>query len=154
MLFVPRSVLDKLHGLNIRMHVSEIAQHLFPGTPQTVIAASDFSVPDNGKCHLKPNRYGSNVTCRYPFQIPWRTTVQAQVTTAPCSNAGPTHPGFTSLMARSPGTGLNPIVQDLALLGGNLCPGTPVTFTAYHPGDNFRLELDIPSISLDQYLSR
>jgi hypothetical protein len=152
LLFIPQQVLDKIHGSNVRMHLSEVAQRMLPGTPQTVTAAESFSIPGNGTCQLLPNLSGNNVSCRYPFQIASRTTIRAIVTGTSCSSSSPTHPGVTTLGARSPMTGADPTIEIPLHLGGVVCPGTQLTFTPYHPADNFRLELDIPSISLDQYL--
>jgi hypothetical protein len=153
-LFVPRQVLDKIHGSNIRMHISEIAQRMLPDTPQTVTTASDFSVPGDGRCHLVEGLPGNNVTCRYPFRIAARTTIRAAVATGSCNSSGSTQPGIETLAARSPVNGPDPTFEIPLHLGGAVCPGTPITFTPYRPGENFRLELDIPTISLDQYIAR
>jgi hypothetical protein len=153
-LFVPQKVRDKAHGSNVRMRVSEIAQRLLPGTAQTVIAANDFIIPGDGACRMLPTLSGENVTCRYPFQIALRTTIRATVSDAPCGRGGPTHPGIETLAARARGTGLDPTIGIPLRLGGVICPGTQLTFTPYHPAERLRLELDIPSISLDRYLVR
>jgi hypothetical protein len=65
-----------------------------------------------------------------------------------------THPGMETLGTRFSGNGLDPTIDILLRLGGKICPGTQLTFTDYHPAENFRLELDIPSISRDRYLAR
>jgi hypothetical protein len=56
--------------------------------------------------------------------------------------------------ARAPEISIDPLTQMTLPLGGTVCPGTPLTFVAYHPAENFRLELDIPEISLDRYAVR
>ena len=152
-LFIPRQVLAKIHGSNVRMHFSEIAQRLLPGTPQTVTAASDFSVPGEGRCHLQEGLPGNNATCRYPFRIAARTSIRAAVADTSCNSSG-THPGMETLAARSPANGADPTFEVPLRLGGTICPGTQITFTPYHPAEKFRLELDVPAISLDQYVSR
>jgi hypothetical protein len=125
-----------------------------PGVSQTVTAASDFSVPGNGRCHLLANLPGSNVTCRYPFRIAAPMMIHAAVADAPCGSSGSTHPGIGMLGARSPMNGPDPTIEIPLHLGGAICPGTQITFTPYHRAENFRLELDIPSILLDQYMTR
>jgi hypothetical protein len=154
LLFVPQKMLDKAHGSNVRMHISEIAQRFLPGTPQTVTAANDFIIPGDGTCHMLPNLSGNNVSCRYPFRIASRVTIHAAVSNGACKDPGSTHPGITTIGARSRGTGLDPTIDTPLHLGGAICPGTQLTFTPYHPAENFRLELDIPSISLNRYLVR
>jgi hypothetical protein len=154
MLFIPQRVLDKAHGSNVRMHLSEVAQRMLPGTPQTVTAANDFLIPGNGACHMLPNLFGNNVSCRYSFEIASRTMIRTTVADASCSSSSPTHVGIETLAARSPVNGPDPTIEIPLHLGGAVCPGTPITFTPYHPAENFRLELDIPSISLDRYLVR
>jgi hypothetical protein len=149
MLFIPQGALDAAHGSSIRMRVYEVAQRLLPGTPQTVTAVDEFSIPGNGACHLLPNLSGDNVSCRYPYQIALRTTIRATVADASCSGFGPTHPGMETLGTRFSGNGLDPTISIPLRLGGAICPGTHLTFTDYHPAENFRLDLDIPSISLD-----
>jgi hypothetical protein len=149
-LFIPQEVLDKIHGSSVRMHFSEVARRLLPGTPVTVTAAADFDIPGNGRCHLMPSLAGNNVTCRYPFQIASRTTIRAAVANTSCSVPGSSHAGIETLGARSATGGADPTFEIRLHLGGAICTGTPITFTAYHPADRFRLELDVPSISLDR----
>jgi hypothetical protein len=150
-LTIPQTLLDKVHALNLHVHFSLIATRLLPGTPQVVTVSDHFSVPEQGTCRLERYRYGSNLSCRFPFQISSPATIAGSVTSAPCGNSAPVHPGVEALSARSTFTGLAPIVRQPLHLGGAVCPGTQLTFTPYHPAENFRLELDIPSISLDQY---
>jgi hypothetical protein len=78
------------------------------------------------------------------------TTIHAAVSTAPCGNSGPLHPGLETLAAHSGRGGQTPKIS--LHLGGAICPGTQFTFTDYRSAENFRLELDIPSISLDRHL--
>jgi ABC-type transport system involved in multi-copper enzyme maturation permease subunit len=151
-LFIPQRVLDKTHSSNVQMHLSVAAQRFRPGTPQIVTAANDFTVPGGGMCHLFPDRSGNNLSCRYAFQIASRMTVQVPVHAAPCGTASPTHPGFTTIGARIPDPAADPTIERTPRLGGAVCPGAQLTFTPYHPAEFFRLELDLPSISLDQYL--
>jgi len=153
-LFFPQRVLDKIHESSVRMHISEVAQRLLPGTPETVTAASDFNIPGNGRCHLRANVPGNNVICRYPFEIAARTTIRTAVVAGLCGVPGPASPSIETLAVRSPINGPDPTIEIPLRLGGAICPGTPITFTAYHPGENFRLELDIPSIAVDQYVTR
>ena len=154
LLFVPQKMLDKAHGSNVRMHISEIAQRLLPGTPQTVTAANDFIIPGDGTCHMLPNLSGNNLSCRYPSRIASRVTIHAAVSNGACKDPGSTRPGFTTIGARSRGTSVDPTIDMPLHLGGAVCPGTQMTFTPYHTAENFRLELDIPSISLNRYLVR
>jgi hypothetical protein len=151
-LFIPPQVLNNIRGSNVHMHFSEVAQRLQPGTPQTVTAATDFNVPENGRCHLEANLPGNNVTCRYSFEIASRTIIRAAVADGSCG--GPTRPGITMLAALPPLGGPDPTIERTLHMGGAVCPGAQMTFTHYHPAENFRLELDIPSISLDQYVTR
>jgi hypothetical protein len=152
MLLIPQRALDEAHGSNVRLRLSEVAQRLLPGTPQTVTVADNFNIPGNGTCHLLPTLSGDNVSCRYAFQIALRTTIRAAVADAPCSRSGPTHPGIETLGARSRGAGPDPTIEVPLHLGGAVCPGTQLSFVAYHPAENFRLELDIPEVSLDRYV--
>jgi hypothetical protein len=153
MLFLPQAALDAAHGSNVHMHISEVAQRLMPGTPHAVIVASEFRVPGDGNCRLPSRLSGDNVSCRYPYEIKLRTTIQGTVADDSCSS-GPTHPGMETLGTRFSGNGLDPTISIPLRLGGKICLGTQLTFTDYHPAENFRLELDIPSISLDRYLVR
>ena len=86
------------------------------------------------------------------FRLSASMTVQATVSAAACGTSGPTHPGFATIGTRYPDPTADPTIQRNLRLGGTICPGTKLTFTPYHPAENFRLELDIPSISLDQYV--
>jgi pantothenate kinase type III len=63
------------------------------------------------------------------------------------------HPLFATISARSAGTSIDPLVQMPLHIGGAVCPGTQLSFVTYHAGENFRLELDIPEVSLDQYVA-
>jgi hypothetical protein len=153
MLFLPQGALDAAHGSNVHMHISEVAQRLMPGTSQMVTVASEFRVPGNGSCRLPSRLSGDNVSCRYPYEIKLRTTIQGTVADDSCGS-GATHPGMETLGTRFSGNGLDPTINIPLRLGGKICPGTQLTFTDYHPAENFRLELDIPSISLDRYLVR
>lgn len=154
MLFIPDQALDPIHGSKVRLHLSAIAQHMLPGLSQTVIAHQTFRVPGDGTCHLLSNPSGDNVSCRYPFELASRTTILATVADARCGGSGSSHPSMETLAARVPTGGPDPTIEIRLHLGGAVCPGTPITFTPYHPAQNFRLELDIPSISLDRYLVR
>jgi len=154
MLLIPQKALDVAHGSSLHMHLSAVAQRLLPGTPQTVTAADSFTIPGNGICHLAPTLSGDNVSCRWAFRIASRTVVHTTTTSASCLSSGPTHLGMETLAARSPVSGPNPTIGIFLHLGGSVCPGTPMTFTNYHPAENFRLELDIPSINLNRYFVR
>lgn len=154
MLLIPQRALDEAHGSNVRVHLSEVAQRLLPDTPQTVTVADSFSIPGNGVCHLIANLSGYNVSCRYPFQISSRTTIRATVANVSCSIPGATHAGIETLGARSRGTGIDPTIEVPLRLGGTVCPGTQLSFVTYHAGENLRLELDIPEVSLDRYAVR
>lgn len=150
-LMIPESLLDQVHALNVHLHVSLIATRLLPDTPHIVTISDNFSVPENGTCHLEPYRSGSNLHCLFPFQIASPASIAASVTSTPCATKESAHPGVETINPRSTFTGLDPIIQVPLHLGGAVCPGTQLTFTPYHPANNFRLELDIPSITLDQY---
>jgi hypothetical protein len=152
-LLLPQEALDIAGKSDARMHVSYVAQLLEPGTPQMVVAADRFSIPGNGTCGHPSTLSESDVTCRYPYQIALRTTIRAVVADQSCSS-GPTHPGIETLGSRFRGNGLDPTITVPLRLGGKICPGTKLSFTDYHAAENFRLELDIPSISLDRYLVR
>jgi hypothetical protein len=154
LLLVPQKALEAAHDDSIHLHLSAVAQRLLPGTPQTVTAAESFSVPGNGMCHLLPSLSGDNVSCRYAFQIASRTVIHAMISPASCLSSGPADPAMETLAERSPMNGPDPTIGILLHLGGSVCPGTPLTFTDYHPAENFRLELDIPSINLNRYLVR
>jgi hypothetical protein len=134
------------------MHLSVVARRLLPGATQVVTAADNFDVPGNGKCYLRPNRPINNLSCLYPFEGPKPTTIAGLVTKSPCGSSGPTYPGIAMLGSFSPGTRPDPLITLGPDLGGTVCPGTRLTFVTYHPADRFRLELDIPSTSLDQYV--
>ncbi len=151
-IFIPQAVLDKVHGSNLHMHFSESAQRLRPGTPQSVTAAADFNVPEEGRCHLQAGFPGNNVTCRFPFHIAEQMTIGADVTSGLCIHSDPTHPAITMVSALPLLVGPDPTDERALHLGGAVCPGTQLTVTTYHPAENFRLELDVPSISLDQYV--
>ena len=56
-----------------------------------------------------------------------------------------------AVMRVIPAAGIETVVEEPLLLGGNVCPGIQLTFQTYHPADNFRLELDIPAVALDHY---
>jgi hypothetical protein len=154
MLLVPQKEMDASPGSNVHLQLSEVAQRLLPGTPQIVTAADEFSIPGNGTCQLLPSLSHDNVSCRYPFEIASRTMIHTTVADTYCNKAALTHPAIATLAARSPHVGPDPTIQILLRLGGAVCPGTPLTFTAYRPAYNFRLELDIPSIKLNRYLVR
>jgi hypothetical protein len=154
MLFLPQKALEVAHGSNVHLHLSEIAQRMLPGTSQTVTAAESFRIPGDGTCHLLSNPSGNNLRCRYPFELASRTMIRTTVAGTSCSNSGPTHPGIETLAARPPVGGPDPTIEITLHLGGAVCPGTPMTFTDYHPAENFRLELDIPSINLNRYFVR
>jgi hypothetical protein len=104
--------------------------------------------------HLRTELSLYNLSCRYPFELASCTIIRTTVADTSCNSSGPTHPGIETLAAHSPVGGPDPTIEITLHLGGAVCPGTPLTFTAYHPAENFRLELDIPSISLDRYLVR
>lgn len=153
MLFVPQNVLDRVHGTNVRVHLSVIATRLIPGASQVVTAADHFGVPGDGRCELRQNQSSSYAVCRFPFGTPQRTAVMGSATKAPCGSSGPAHPVIEMIGPRSPGTVIDPIITMSVPREGNVCPGTQLSFVAYHPGENFRLELDIPAVSLDQYVT-
>jgi hypothetical protein len=153
-IFIPQAVLDNVHGSNLHMHFVEAAQRLRPGTPQSVTAAANFNIPEEGRCHLQENLPGNNITCRFPFHIAELMMIRAEVTSGLCSHSYPTQPGITVLAALPPLVGPDPTVERTLHLGGAVCPGTLLTVTAYQAAENFHLELDVPSISLDRYLVR
>ena len=153
-IFIPQKALDAAHGASVHMHLSEVARRMFPGTPQTILAADSFHIPENGVCHLLPALSGDNVSCRYAYELKSRTMISAAVASGTCIKPEIFHSSLETLAARPPSTELDPTVEIPLHLGGAVCPGTPITFTPFHPGENFRLELDIPSISLDRYLAR
>jgi hypothetical protein len=153
-LFLPQSAMDAARGANVHLHLSAVAQRLNPGTPQTVIAAESFRIPGNGTCHLLPVLSGDNVLCRYPYEIRWRTSIRTSVVSGNCIKPGAVQPAMETLAARSPANGPDPTLAIPLHLGGSVCPGTPLIFTDYHPAKNFRLELDLPSLSLERYLVR
>jgi hypothetical protein len=51
-----------------------------------------------------------------------------------------------------PGTRPDPVIEERLQFGGAVCFGTQLTFVAYRPAGNFRLELDIPAIAFDHYV--
>ena len=153
MLFIPQSVLDRVHGANVRMHFSMVATRTVPGASQVITAAAHFDLPGNGSCKVLSELAG-NLRCRFPFQRSQRIAIKGYVGTAPCGSSGPTHPGIGMVSAHAPEISIDPLTQMTLPLGGTVCPGTPLTFVAYHPAENFRLELDIPEISLDRYAVR
>jgi hypothetical protein len=153
-IFIPQKAFDAAHGASVHMHLSEIAQRMSPGTPQTILAADSFRVPENGVCHLLPTLSGDNVSCRYAYEIKSRTMIRAAVGSGTCIKPEVFHAALETLAARPPSNGPDPTIEIPLHLGGTVCPGTPITFTPYYPAENFRLELDIPALSLDRYLVR
>ena len=149
-LLFPPSVFNRIHAAQIHMHLSLAAERLLPGTPQTVTVADHFSVP-GGSCILLTDRAYLTPLCRYPFQSPPPTRVNGSVASQSCDNSASFHPGVAVMVVMPPGTRPDPVIQEPLQLGGNVCPGTQLTFLTYHPADNFRLELDIPPITLDHY---
>jgi hypothetical protein len=152
MLFIPQNVLGRVHGSKVRMHLSVVATRTVPSASQVITAAAHFDLPGNGSCKVLPEVPG-NLRCRFPFQRSQRIAIKGYVGTAPCGSSGPTHPGIGMVSARSPEISIDPLTQMSLPLGGTVCPGTQLTFVAYHPTENFRLELDIPEVSLDQYVA-
>jgi hypothetical protein len=154
MLLIPQNILDRIHGSNVRMHLSMVVTRMVPGASQVVTAADHFDVPGDGGCELRTNQSSSYAACRFPFRTPQETAVKGLVNTAPCGSSAPTHLSVKMIGRRSAGTVIDPIVPMPLSLGGNVCPGTQLSFVAYHPAENFRLELDIPEILLDQYVTK
>ena len=99
------------------------------------------------------NGPSGSLMCRYAFQGPPPTRINGLVTAQSCDAAGPTHPGMTITRSRAAGTSPDPVILERLDLGGNTCPGSQLTFLPYHPAGDFRLELDIPSITLDHYVA-
>ena len=153
-MFIPRDAFERVHGSNVRMHLSVVATRLVPGEPQVIMAADHFDVPGDGRCELMPDPAGTNLSCRFPFQIAQRTAIRGFAGSASCGSSGAMHPVFAMIGARSAQTSIDPMIQTPIRLAGAVCPGTQLNFVAYHPGENFRLELDIPEISLDRYVVR
>ena len=148
-LSLPADVFKRIHATEAHMHLSLVAQRLLPDTPQIVTVANHFSVP-GGSCLLLADRPLGTPLCRYAFQSPLPTRVNGSVTAQFCNSSAPTHPGM-AVMRVIPADGIDTVVEEPLLLGGNVCPGTQLTFQTYHPADNFRLELDIPAVALDHY---
>jgi hypothetical protein len=153
-MFIPQNAFDRVHGSNVRMHLSLVATRLVPGAPQAVTAADHFGVPGDGRCELIPDTAGTSLRCRFPFQIARRTDIRGFIGSVPCGSSGAMHPLFATISARSAGTSIDPLVQMPLHIGGAVCPGTQLSFVTYHAGENFRLELDIPEVSLDRYAVR
>jgi len=150
---IPRDVLHRVHAAKVNVGLTLVAQRLVPGTSQTVTAAEHFDVPDNGNCILGTNR-PNNLVCRYPFRSPVPTRIDGVVMTQSCGSSGAPHPATTTTRPIPPGTRPDPVVQESLELGGNVCLGTQLTFTTYHPAGDFRTEIEIPNIVLDEYAVR
>jgi len=150
-LLIPQDIFNHVHGTDVRMHLTVVAQRLFPGKPQIVTVANHFSVPNNGRCVFLTDHAGSNPVCRYPFQSPPPTIITGAVATQSCERSGSTRPGTATFRSISPGTSPDPVVHEPLQLGGTICPGTQLTFVEYHLVDNFRSEFDIPAIILAHY---
>jgi hypothetical protein len=153
-MFIPQNAFDRVHGSNVRMHLSLVATRLVPGAPQAVTAADHFGVPGDGRCELIPDTAGTSLRCRFPFQIARRTDIRGFIGSVSCGSSGAMHPLFATISAHSAGTSIDPLVQMPLHIGGAVCPGTQLSFVTYHAGENFRLELDIPEVSLDRYAVR
>ncbi len=149
-LLLPSEVFNRVHAVDVHMHLSVVAQRLLPGTPQTVTAADRFSVP-GGNCILLTDRLYLTPLCRYAFRSQPPTRVNGPVTAEPCASSAPTHPAVAVIPFSEAGMNSDPVLQEPLQLGGNVCPGTQLTFLPYHPADNFRLELDIPAVTLGHY---
>jgi hypothetical protein len=151
-LLIPSDVLNSVRSANVGMHLSFVAQRLLPGMPEVVTVADHFRVPDNGNCILLPDNPDGNLVCRYPFQSPPPTRINGPVNTQSCDNPGASRLGVATIPFSPPGTRVDPIVQEQLQLGGKVCLGTRLTFVVYRSAGNFRLEFDIPVISLNHYL--
>ena len=149
---IPEDIFNRIHATSARIHLNVAAQRLLPDAPQTVTVTDNFNVP-GGRCIMLANRPSGSLVCRYAFQGPPPTRINGSVTAQSCDAAGPPRPGVTITSSRTAGTIPDPIIQEPLDLGGNVCPGTQLTFLPYHPAGDFRLELDIPSITLDHYVA-
>lgn len=151
---IPNDVLRRIHGTKVNLGLVFVAQRLDPGQSQTVTAAETFSVPSNGNCILVTSHPGGNLVCRYPFRSPPPTRIEGEVATQSCGSHGATHHATAITRSIPPGTRPDPVIEEPLQLGGNVCPGTQLTFTTYHPAGDFRTEIDMPNIVLDDYAVR
>jgi hypothetical protein len=151
---VPSSVLQRVAGVSVRMHLSVAAERLSPDQPVTVKVSDSFRAPDHGVCVLiKGDRMQNNISCRYPAYRPSPTRVSGPVSASALCGV-PTHTGVAVVRDTGSGAGVDPMNQHVLQLGGAVCPGAELSFLPYVSAGKFRLELELPPLELAQYIAR
>jgi hypothetical protein len=144
---MPQHVFDQAASHDTHLHLEFVAEELRPGASQVVSASDNFSVPGNGRCLLNQGI----PTCRYAFHMLAPTQIRASNEHTPCESSISGKPVSTSLRVIPDGGRIDPVIQQEVRFDNNVCPGSQLKFLEYLPADNFRLELDIPSIAIAQY---
>ena len=153
-ILVPAAVFQRVRGSEMRLHLSVAAERLLPGPAETVEANDRFRVPDHGVCVLaKGNFIENNMFCRYPGDGPEPTRITGAITPGKCTDGHPTREAAAVIHPLNGGTRVDPVLQIVPQLGGAVCAGTKLTFTPYRSAGNVRLELDLPSLVLGQYIA-
>jgi hypothetical protein len=156
---LPEKVYNQIHNQPVAIHLDLGTQTYHAGTAYTVTATeTPFPIPGNAVCTVSAETGG--LDCRFPFDNPEFMQVMATVHPGNCLNPGPQSAiAFGSLTPTSPTLHFSPVETAKATLAlgqtkVSLCPGTPTTFKPAVEGAYGRMQLDIPSITLDPYALR
>jgi hypothetical protein len=170
---VPQDLVDRSHDAAVHLHLSVAAEEFAAGTPENIVTTDRFRGPAGASCLFPEEQIGGNPVCRFALRIPVTTKVSGAFSQQPCFAASPAAPapapapglvGSMMMRATPRFPMLDPIVQvpvrladPRASLGHPsntfVCVGGPLTFTPYHSAGNLRLELDVPGIVLNDYIS-
>jgi hypothetical protein len=155
---LPRKVFDSLQNQTVRLHLDLAARTWKPGTPWTVAASEKpFALPERGNCVLDPT--DGTLSCHHAFRYTTLTRVAAPAHAGTCLEPKPVDATAQGAMPMDSGL-IDPVAtSNVRLTAGRglpveVCAGTPVTFTPYVEAGTGQLHLDVPSIQLDQYVTR
>lgn len=146
---MPREIFDRVAGRDARVHLELLGEKLRPRGEQAVTAADSFAVP-SGRCVLS---HGVPV-CRYAYQIQVPTRVRASEDVGGCGGAGSSKVAYTALKQMPVGTRVDPVIQQELHFVSKTCAGSQLTFWEYVGAGRFRLEMDVPSLRLEEYKAR
>ena len=158
-LILPSDIYNKVQGKPVALHVTFGVQSYTNATAYTVPAdTKPFPIPGHANCKLVD---AGGTECTFPFKVPEFSSVSATVHGVDCANQGPESAVASGGLAPTQlsigfALGLTPVgVAPLEMGVGQrqvaLCPKTPVTFVPAVAGSYARMQLDIPSITLDPY---
>jgi hypothetical protein len=155
---------ERLKSVPLKARVSVAVEVFREHDPEVITAGSgEFDVPRVGRCRVRP-KDSSTLRCHSPLvKPPTMVVVRVDPATSTCTGReedqrpreGVPYAWEWGSDSRLPDYGISPVesFQFYFFSGAHICPGTPLSLSFPEFTENTRVDFDIGTFNLDEYLT-